>query len=77
MLSQSSRGAPWKGNVMQAVQVISRRSLDDMETEIITLVREFDLRQCWRAYYFNNCAEWLNMKCGVCIALLQASSAAP
>jgi hypothetical protein len=29
------------------------------------LVREFDLRQGWRAYHFNNCAEWLNMKCGI------------
>jgi hypothetical protein len=26
-------------------------------------VREFDLRQGWKAYLFNNCAEWLNFKC--------------
>ena len=65
---------------MQAVSVISRRSLDDLEAEIVTLaqrinafeyefltlVREFDLRQGWKAYHFNNCAEWLNMKCGLC-----------
>ena len=65
---------------MQAIQLISRRSLDDLEAEIITLaqrinafeyeflslVREFDLRQGWKAYHFNNCAEWLNMKCGLC-----------
>ena len=64
---------------MQALQVISRRSLDDLEAEIVTLaqrinafeyefltlVREFDLRQGWKAYHFNNCAEWLNMKCGL------------
>tara|TARA_R110001599_G_scaffold353459_1_gene592492 strand:- start:197054 stop:197425 length:372 start_codon:yes stop_codon:yes gene_type:complete len=65
---------------MQALHVISRRSLDDLEAEIVTLsqrinafeyefltlVREFDLRQGWKAYHFNNCAEWLNMKCGLC-----------
>jgi hypothetical protein len=64
---------------MQAVQLLSRRSLDDLEDEIISLagrinaseyeflvlVREFDLRQGWKPYLFNNCAEWLNMKCGI------------
>ncbi len=64
---------------MQATQVITRRSLDQLEQDIISLsshinateyeflvlVREFDLRQGWRAYHFNNCAEWLNMKCGI------------
>jgi hypothetical protein len=64
---------------MQATQVISRRSLDQLEADIISLsshinateyeflvlVREFDLRQGWKAYHFNNCAEWLNMKCGI------------
>ncbi len=65
---------------MENVQYLSRRSLDDLEDEIINLagrinaeeyeflvlVREFDLRQGWKAYHFNNCAEWLNMKCGLC-----------
>ena len=64
---------------MQAPQLITRRSLDQLEEDIISLsshinateyeflvlVREFDLRQGWRAYHFNNCAEWLNMKCGI------------
>ena len=64
---------------MQAVQSLSHRSLDDLEDEIVSLagrinafeyeflvlVREFDLRRGWRAYHFNNCAEWLNMKCGI------------
>ena len=64
---------------MQAAQVSSRRSLDQLEQDIISLsshinateyeflvlVREFDLRQGWKAYHFNNCAEWLNMKCGI------------
>jgi hypothetical protein len=28
-------------------------------------VREFDLRQGWKEWHFNNCAEWLNYKCGI------------
>ncbi len=65
---------------MNIAQLVTRRSLDDLEGEIISLashinaqeyeflvlVREFDLRQGWKAYHFNNCAEWLNMKCGIC-----------
>jgi hypothetical protein len=64
---------------MQAVASISRRSLDQLEADIISLaerinateyeflvlVREFDLRQGWKAYHFNNCAEWLVMRCGI------------
>ena len=64
---------------MQATQLITRRTLDQLEEDIISLssqinatefeflvlVREFDLRQGWKAYHFNNCAEWLNMKCGI------------
>ena len=58
---------------------VTKRKIDDLEEEIISLskhmnqdeyrflvmVREFDIRQGWRAYQFNNCAEWLNMKCGI------------
>jgi hypothetical protein len=58
---------------------ISRRSLDELETHIISLsshmssfeyeflvsIRELDLRQGWKAYHFNHCSEWLNMKCGM------------
>jgi hypothetical protein len=64
---------------MHIAQLVTHRSLDDLESEIINLaarinsaeydflvlVREFDLRQGWKAYHFNNCAEWLNMKCGI------------
>jgi hypothetical protein len=35
------------------------------EYEFMVLLREFDLRQGWKAYHFNHCAEWLNMKCGM------------
>jgi hypothetical protein len=69
---------------MNATNLITRRSLDQLETDIISLsshinsmeyeflvlVREFDLRQGWKAYHFNHCATgqpllWLNMKCGM------------
>ena len=61
------------------VSTLKSRSLDTLEEDLISLsqqinqqeyqflllIREFDLRQGWRAYHFNNCAEWLNMKCGI------------
>jgi hypothetical protein len=64
---------------MQATELLSKRSIDQLESDIICLaqrvnateyeflvaVREFDLRQGWKAYHFNNCAEWLDMKCGI------------
>ncbi len=64
---------------MNAPALITRRSLDELEADLISLsahinsreyeflvlLREFDLRQGWKAYHFNNCAEWLNMKCGM------------
>jgi hypothetical protein len=63
---------------MNTVQLITRRSLDQLEEDIITLsshinsmeyeflvlLREFDLRQGWKEYHFTNCADWMNMKCG-------------
>lgn len=66
-------------NAGPATATITRRSLDQLEEDIIShsqhinateyeflvLLREFDLRQGWKAYHFNNCAEWLNMKCGI------------
>lgn len=67
---------------MNAIAPLTRRSLDQLEEDIISLsshinameyeflvlVREFDLRQGWKEYHFNNCAEWLNMRCGMAIA---------
>ncbi len=60
----------------------SDRSLGELETEMIAysrrmniieydflvLAREYDLRQGWKAWNFNNCAEWLNFKCGIQVA---------
>ena len=54
---------------------ISRCSLDELETELISLsfhinaheyeflvlLREFDLRQGWKAYHFNHC--WNGSRC--------------
>lgn len=56
---------------------LSTRSLDQLEIDLITRsarmnaeeylflcdLREFDLRQGWKAYHFNHCSEWLNWKC--------------
>ena len=38
------------------------------EYQFLVKLREFDLRQGWRAYHFNHCAEWLNMKCGISLS---------
>jgi hypothetical protein len=68
-----------RANEGTASPVLTRKSLDQLEEDIIglsqhinaseyeflVLLREFDLRQGWKAYHFNNCAEWLNMKCGM------------
>jgi hypothetical protein len=49
---------------------ITRRSLDQLETDLVSLsshinsqeyeflvlLREFDLRQGWKAYHFNHCS---------------------
>ncbi len=55
---------------MNATAQISRLSLDELEANIISwskhmnsdeyhflvMIREFDLRQGWKAYHFNHCA---------------------
>lgn len=64
---------------MHINNIISKRTIDQLEQDIITFagrmnqaeyeflvfIREFDLRQGWKAYHFNNCAEWIDMKCGI------------
>ena len=70
---------PQREIAMQAIHPLTRRSLDQLEQEIVSLserinsseykflvlVREFDLRQGWKPYHFTNCAEWLHFKCGI------------
>lgn len=65
--------------VSHAVRVEDFRPLDALETDLVAtwrdvsrityrflmLLREFDLRQGWRAYGNNDCAEWLNWRCGI------------
>ena len=67
---------------MNTPTLILKTPIDLLESEIVTLhahlcaeeyqflvkLREFDLRQGWRAYHFNHCAEWLNMKCGISLS---------
>jgi hypothetical protein len=59
--------------------VVSFRPIDDLESSLIAswqevtqathrflvLLREFDLRQGWKAYGNVDCAEWLNWRCGI------------
>ncbi len=66
-------------NVTHPAPLVSHRSLDQLEDalmscaqrinaseyEFLVLVREFDIRQGWKAWNLSNCAEWLNLKCGV------------
>jgi hypothetical protein len=66
---------------MSAMFKLPRRPIDELEEALIAhaqrmnaaeyafleLVREFDFRQGWKAYQFNNCAEWLNLKCGIVV----------
>ena len=61
---------------------VSTRTIDQLEDDIVSLsqrmnasefeflmlVLEFDIRQGWKEYHFNSCAEWLNMKCGITVA---------
>lgn len=58
------------------------RSLDQLEAEMISysqrmnvieydflvVAREYDIREGWEAWNFNNRAEWLNFKCGIQVA---------
>ena len=67
---------------MHTPTLIIKTLIDELESEIVSLhahlcaeeyqflvkLREFDLRQGWRAYHFNHCAEWLNMKCGISLS---------
>ena len=67
---------------MNTPTLIIKTPINELESEIVTLharlcaeeyqflvkLREFDLRQGWRSYHFNHCAEWLNMKCGISLS---------
>lgn len=38
---------------------------NQVEYEFLKAVQEFEIRQGWRLWHMNNCAEWLNLKCGI------------
>ena len=35
------------------------------ESRLLTLIREFDEKECWADLGFFTCAHWLNFKCGI------------
>ena len=35
------------------------------ESRLLTLIREFDEKECWADLGLNSCAHWLNFKCGI------------
>jgi hypothetical protein len=35
------------------------------EARLLTLIREFDSKECWAEQGFCSCAHWLNFKCGI------------
>jgi hypothetical protein len=43
----------------------SLRGVTRAEHQFLVLLREFDLRRGWASYGNNDCAEWLNWKCGI------------
>lgn len=45
--------------------VASFRDATQAEHRFLVLLREFDLRQGWRESGNNDCAEWLNWRCGI------------
>ena len=63
----------------RAMNVLPFRPIDDLEATLIeswrdvsrathrflVLLREFDLRQGWKAYGNVDCADWLNWRCGI------------
>lgn len=38
---------------------------NELEYEFLKAVQEFEIRQGWRLWHMNSCAEWLNLKCGM------------
>jgi hypothetical protein len=45
--------------------VASWREVSQATHRFLVLLREFDLRQGWKEYGLNDCAEWLDWKCGI------------
>jgi hypothetical protein len=50
---------------VEASLVESWRAVSQATHRFLVLLREFDLRQGWKAYGCTDCAEWLDWKCGI------------
>lgn len=50
---------------LESSLIESWREVSQATHRFLVLLREFDLRQGWRAYGNNDCAEWLNWRCGI------------
>ncbi len=50
---------------LESSLVQSLREVTQAEHRSLVLLREFDLRRGWEAYGNNDCAEWLNWRCGI------------
>ena len=50
---------------VEATLLNSWREVSKATHRFLVLLREFDLRQGWKAYGNADCAEWLNWKCGI------------
>ena len=50
---------------VEATLLDSWRDVSKATHRFLVLLREFDLRQGWKAYGNADCAEWLNWKCGI------------
>src|SRR5574337_2065877 len=50
---------------LEANLIASWRDVSQATHRFLALLREFDLRQGWRGYGNNDCAEWLNWRCGI------------
>src|SRR5262245_11766549 len=50
---------------LEATLIDSWREVSKATHRFLVQLREFDLRQGWKAYGNSDCAEWLNWKCGV------------
>lgn len=51
---------------LEAHLVARWREVTQAEHGFLKLLREFDLRRGWEGYGNNDCAEWLNWRCGIC-----------
>ena len=45
--------------------ILSSREVSRATHRFLVLLREFDLRQGWREWGMADCADWLNLKCGI------------